>query len=62
MTWINLKTKTIDDPDNKTRNVSKLGHHGVGDYEFEIKSVDNIYYFNKLFKQAYDEKIWFEHK
>ena len=55
--WINLKETDIDDPENLIRNVSNIGHHGVGDYEFVIRSEDDFYYFNKLFKQAYDEKI-----
>jgi len=55
--WINLKEKELDDPENKVRNVSTIGHHGVGDYELTITSEDDFYYFNKLFKQSYDEKI-----
>ena len=45
-TWINLKEGNISDPDNKIRNVSNIGHHGVGDYEFNITSDDDFYYFN----------------
>lgn len=55
--WINLKESELHDPDNRIRNVSNVGHHGVGNYEFIIKSEDDFYYFNKLFKQSYDEKI-----
>lgn len=55
--WINLKDSDISDPDNKIRNVSNIGHHGVGDYEFSINSDDDFYYFNRLFKQSYDEKL-----
>ena len=55
--WINLKEREIHDPYNRIRNVSNIGHHGVGDYEFIIKSEDDFYYFDKLFKQSYDEKI-----
>ena len=56
-TWINLKESEIHDPDNRIRNVSNVGHHGVGDYQFVINSEDDFYYFEKLFKQSYDEKI-----
>ena len=56
-TWINLKESDISDPDNKIRNVSNIGHHGVGDYEFSITSEDDFYYFNRLFKQSFDEKL-----
>lgn len=55
--WINLKESEINDPENRIRNVSNIGHHGVGNYEFNISSEDDFYYFNKLFKQSYDEKI-----
>ena len=55
--WINLKDNEISDPDNRIRNVSNIGHHGVGDYEFIINSEDDFYYFNRLFKQSYDEKL-----
>ena len=54
--WINLKETELHDPDNRIRNVANIGHHGVGDYEFIIESEDDFYYFNKLFKQSYDEK------
>lgn len=56
-TWINLKESDISDPDNRIRNVSNIGHHGVGDYEYSINSDDDFYYFNRLFKQSYDEKL-----
>lgn len=56
-TWINLKDSDISDPDNRIRDVSNIGHHGVGDYEFSITSDDDFYYFNRLFKQSYNEKL-----
>ena len=56
-TWINLKETELNDPDNRIRNVTNVGHHGVGDYEFKITSENDFYYFDKLFKQSYDEKI-----
>lgn len=55
-TWINLKESELDDPDNKVRDVTNVGHHGVGDYEFVINSEDDFDYFDKLFKQSYEEK------
>ena len=54
--WINLKETELNDPDNRIRNVSEVGHHGVGDYEFVITSEDDFDYFDKLFKQSYEEK------
>lgn len=29
----------------------------IGNYEYKINSEDDLYYFNKLFKQVYEEKI-----
>lgn len=55
--WINLKESELNDPDNRIRNVANVGHHGVGDYEFKITSENDFYYFDKLFKQSYDEKV-----
>ena len=55
--WINLNETDLKDPENKVRNVSNIGHHGVGNYEYVIKSENDLYYFNKLFKQSYEEKI-----
>lgn len=55
--WINLKETEINDPDSRSKDVSNIGHHGVGKYEFKIYSENDLYYFNKLFKQSYDEKL-----
>ena len=55
--WINLKETSPNDPENKLRDVSNIGHYGVGDYELRIKSEDDFYYFDKLFKQSYNEKL-----
>ena len=56
-TWINIKETTPNDPDNKIRDVTNIGHYGVGDYQFRIKFEEDFYYFNMLFKQSYEEKI-----
>lgn len=56
-TWINIKETTPNDPDNRIRDVTNIGHYGVGNYQFRIRSEEDLYYFNKLFKQSYDEKI-----
>jgi len=54
--WINLKETELEDMDGRIRNVSNIGHHGVGDYELKINSEKDFYYFGTLFKKAYDEK------
>lgn len=54
--WINIDVGKLKDPEGKTRDVSTKGHHGVGNYEINIKSADDLYYFMSLVKQAYDDK------
>ena len=56
-TWINIKENKLKDPDNRIRDVTNIGHQGIGDYEFKINSEEDLYYFNNLFKQSYDEKL-----
>ena len=57
-TWINLTgVDEIKDPKFKVRDVHNVGHHGVGNFEYIIKSEDDLYYFDSLFKQAYEEKV-----
>ena len=55
--WINIDVGKLNDPEKKTRDVSDKGHHGVGNYEINVKSDDDLYYFMSLVKQAYDDKI-----
>ena len=55
--WINLDANEINDPQSKIREVFNVGHHGVGNFEFVLKSQEDIDYFDMLFKQSYDEKI-----
>jgi len=57
--WINLKNTKLIDPFNKTRDVSNIGHHGIGDYEMKIANDEDIDYFISLFKQAYKEIMKF---
>lgn len=54
--WINMPVGELNDPENKTRDVSQIGHHGVGNYEINLKPEDDLYYFMSLIKQAYDDK------
>ena len=54
--WINMPVGKLKDPENKTRDVSQIGHHGVGNYEINLNPKDDLYYFMSLIKQAYDDK------
>lgn len=51
--WINLNIGELDDPKNITRDVSKIGHWGNGDYEIQINSDEDIEYLLSLFKQSF---------
>lgn len=55
--WINLKETELNDPDNRIRNVSNVGHHSVGDYEFIITTEKDFYYFDKLFNHLMMKKF-----
>ena len=55
--WINIDVGKLNDPEEKTRDVSTIGHHGVGNYDINIRPDDDLYYFMSLVKQAYDDKI-----
>ncbi|AZQ59862.1 hypothetical protein EJ994_14040 [Maribacter sp. MJ134] len=50
---INLKASTLDDPKGLFRDVSDVGHWGIGDYEAAIKSNDDLDYLMSLIKQSY---------
>jgi predicted transport protein len=51
--WINMKKGFLDDPRNITRDVSKKGHHAVGDYEIHLEDDENLEYVLSIIKQSY---------
>ena len=50
--WINLKIGQLDDPKKITRDVSKVGHLGNGDYEIVVSDTKDLEYIMSLIKQA----------
>ena len=52
--WLNLRIGTLDDPKDMTRDVSNVGHHGNGDYEFSLKPGDDLDYLMTLIRQSYE--------
>lgn len=52
--FINMKSGTIYDPLNKVRDVSNIGHHGNGDYSFDLINRDDLDYLVSLIKQSYN--------
>lgn len=50
--WLNLSIGELDDPKKLTRDVSKTGHWGNGDYEIQINSDEDLEYILSLVKQS----------
>lgn len=50
--FINKKSGELDDPKKLTRDVSKVGHWGNGDYELIVEDTHNLEYIMSLIKQA----------
>ena len=55
--WFNLKMGKLDDPKNICRDVSKVGHWGVGDYELNVKDEKNFEYVFSLIRQTYEHNL-----
>lgn len=52
--WIG---EDIDDPKDIIRDVSNIGHHGIGNSEITLKSFDELDYVVSLIKQSYLQSI-----
>ena len=50
--WLNMSIGELDDPKQLTRDVSKTGHWGNGDYEIRISSDENLAYILSLIKHS----------
>lgn len=51
--WLNMKKGELNDPANKARDVSDLGHHGNGDYDANLRALDDVDYVMTLVRQSY---------
>lgn len=51
--WINLPKGELEDHRGIARDVSKLGHHGNGDYEIQISNDADIEYIISLIRESY---------
>lgn len=49
---INKKVGQLDDPKSITRDVSKIGHYGKGDYQVQVEDDANLEYIMSLIKQV----------
>ena len=54
--FINMKKGELDDPMNISRDVSKVGHYGNGDYEIRVNKESDLDYLMVLIKQSYKSK------
>ena len=52
--WLNMVSGELNDPKDLARNVSKIGHWGVGDYEINLTPKDDLDYLMTLIRQSYD--------
>ena len=52
--WFNVKKGQLDE--NICRDVSEVGHWGVGDYELNVKDDNNFEYVMSLIRQTYELK------
>ncbi len=50
---LNLKKGDLDDPKGITRDISKIGHYGNGDYEISIKDNKDLEYILVLISHSY---------
>ncbi len=53
--WLNISLGKIDDSKKITRDVSKIGHHGNGDYEITVTDDNDIEYIISLIRQVYNQ-------
>ena len=53
--WINLKIGELNDYKKLMRDVSHVGHHGIGDYEGFIDENTDLDYIITLIKQSYEK-------
>ena len=54
--WINLKKGELDDPKGFSRDVSSIGHYGIGDYELFIKDDSDLDYVMFLINQSFKKQ------
>jgi predicted transport protein len=53
--WISMKKGELNDGQGLMRDVSHIGHHGIGDYETLIDNDNDIEYIISLIKQSYNK-------
>ena len=54
--WLNEKYSNITDPNNIVKDVTNIGHHGVGDCQIQITDDSNIGYIQDLIRKHLSNK------
>ena len=55
--WLNLPFHEIDDPRGLSRDVTNVGHHGIGDVELPIENLEQIPYAIGLVRQSFERQL-----
>ncbi len=55
--WLNLQFHEINDPRGRTRDVTNIGHLGIGNVEMVISKPEEIPYVAGLVRQAFDKQM-----
>lgn len=50
--FINMKRGDLEDPKKLTKDISKVGHHGNGDYQIKVSDTKHLEYIMSLIKQG----------
>lgn len=53
--FLNLKVGMLNDPRKIARDISKLGHHGNGDYDIKLSNSKDVGYVMSLIRESYDK-------
>lgn len=53
--WLKLKYTNIDTPPEYVRDVSKVGHWGVGDVEISLDNIEKLQYTKMLITKSFEE-------
>ena len=53
--FLNMNKGTLNDPQKGTRDVSRLGHWGNGEYELIINDASQLGYASSLIRQSYEK-------
>ncbi|PIN95133.1 hypothetical protein COU53_00885 [Candidatus Pacearchaeota archaeon CG10_big_fil_rev_8_21_14_0_10_30_48] len=56
--WVRVPKDKMEDPLKIAKDVSRIGHHGTGDFEITFSSKKDIPYIMNIIKKAYEYDKW----